>query len=189
MQTNNPRGKTERKNGSSKVQNFVVQGSILAAAGIIVRLIGMVYRIPLIDIIGQEGNGYYTSAYSVYSILLIISSYSLPTAVSKMVAGRLAVGQYRNSSRILKAAFLYATIVGGAAAFILWFGAGFFAELLGMPFCRYAIRHVDGNLFSGNDAKRNCGFHAGNGVFRRYVGLEGIASKDGGQTQHRRGGG
>ena len=54
MQTNNPRGKTERKNGSSKVQNFVVQGSILAAAGIIVRLIGMVYRIPLIDIIGQE---------------------------------------------------------------------------------------------------------------------------------------
>ena len=140
MQTNNPRGKTERKNGSSKVQNFVVQGSILAAAGIIVRLIGMVYRIPLIDIIGQEGNGYYTAAYSVYSILLIISSYSLPTAVSKMVAGRLAVGQYRNSSRILKAAFLYATIVGGAAASILWFGAGFFAELLGMPFCRYALR-------------------------------------------------
>ena len=100
MQTNNPRGKTERKNGSSKVQNFVVQGSILAAAGIIVRLIGMVYRIPLIDIIGQEGNGYYTSAYSVYSILLIISSYSLPTAVSKMVAGRLAIGRYRNRRRV-----------------------------------------------------------------------------------------
>ncbi len=140
MQTNNPRGKSEKKGGSSKVHNFVVQGSILAVAGIIVRLIGMVYRIPLIDIIGNEGNGYYTSAYSVYSILLIISSYSLPTAVSKMVASRLAVGQYRNSSRILRAAFLYATIVGGAAALILWFGAGWFAELLGMPFCRYALQ-------------------------------------------------
>ena len=54
-----------RNTKSSKAQNFVVQGSILAVAGIIVRLIGMLYRIPLIEIIGQEGNGYYTSAFSV----------------------------------------------------------------------------------------------------------------------------
>ncbi len=140
IQENRTEKRGKKAGKTSGVQNFVVQGSILAAAGIIVRLIGMVYRIPLIDIIGQEGNGYYTSAYSVYSILLIISSYSLPTAVSKMVAGRLAVGQYRNSSRILKAAFLYATIVGGIAALALWFGADWFAAMLGMPFCSYALR-------------------------------------------------
>ena len=120
--------------------NFVVQGSILAIAGIIVRLIGMLYRIPLIEIIGTEGNGYYTSAFSVYSILLIVSSYSLPTAVSKMVAGRIAVGQYKNSQKILKAALIYATVVGALACFVLWFGADLFAQLLGMPFCRYALK-------------------------------------------------
>lgn len=120
--------------------NFVVQGSILAIAGIIVRLIGMLYRIPLIEIIGTEGNGYYTSAFSVYSILLIVSSYSLPTAVSKMVAGRIAVGQYKNSQKILKAALIYATVVGALAGAALWFGADLFAQLLGMPFCRYALK-------------------------------------------------
>ena len=72
-------------------------------AGIMVRLIGLVYRIPLIGIIGDEGNGYYTSAFSIYSILLIVSSYSLPTAVSKMVSAKIAKGQYRNSVRIYKA--------------------------------------------------------------------------------------
>ena len=122
--------------------NFVIQGSILAIAGILVRLIGMFYRIPLIEIIGKEGNGYYTSAFSVYSILLIVSSYSLPTAVSKMVAGRIAVGQYKNSQKILKAALIYATVVGAAACLVLWFGADAFAQLLGMPFCRYALKSL-----------------------------------------------
>ncbi len=122
--------------------NFVIQGSILAIAGIVVRLIGMLYRIPLIDIIGKEGNGYYTSAFSVYSILLIVSSYSLPTAVSKMVASRIAVGQYRNSQKILKASLLYATVAGALASGVLWFGADGFSRLLGMPFCRYALKSL-----------------------------------------------
>ena len=83
--------------------NFIVQGSILAAAGIIVRLIGMLYRIPLANYIGDEGNGYYSAAYNIYSILLILSSYSLPVAVSKMVSARLAKNQYRSWSGIWRA--------------------------------------------------------------------------------------
>ena len=62
----------EKKAGS----NFIIQGSILAIAGIIVRLIGMLYRIPLANYIGDEGNGYYSAAYNIYSIMLILSSYS-----------------------------------------------------------------------------------------------------------------
>ena len=80
------------------------RGSILAAAGILVRIIGMLYRMPLNDIIGKQGNGYYTSAYNVYNILLILSSYSMPVAVSKMISSRLARGEYHNCRRILKAA-------------------------------------------------------------------------------------
>ena len=53
----------------NKAANFVIQGSILAMAGILVRIIGMLYRMPLNDIIGKQGNGYYTSAYNVYNIL------------------------------------------------------------------------------------------------------------------------
>ncbi|MEY8337320.1 polysaccharide biosynthesis protein [Lachnospiraceae bacterium 62-35] len=124
---------------SSRGTNFVIQGSILAIAGILVRLIGMVYRIPLINIIGKEGNGYYTAAYDIYVILLIISSYSLPTAVSKMVAAKLGRGEYRNAGRILKTALWYATAAGGLGALILWFGADTLAELFRMPYSKYAL--------------------------------------------------
>ena len=84
-----------------KESNFVVQGSIPAVASIVVRIIGIAYRIPMINIIGDEGMGYYGTAFNVYNIALLLSSYSLPLAVSKMVSARLAGKQYRNAARIL----------------------------------------------------------------------------------------
>ena len=95
---------------------------------------------PLNDIIGKQGNGYYTSAYNVYNILLILSSYSMPVAVSKMISSRLARGEYANCRRILRVGLIYATVAGGAAAAILWFGADLFAELIKTPMSRYALK-------------------------------------------------
>lgn len=127
--------------GKKKESNFVIQGSILAVAGIIVRLIGMLYRIPMTNIIGDEGMGYYSTAFNVYNIMLILSSYSLPLAVSKMVAARMAKGQYRNVNRVLYAALVYATIAGGIACFITWNFAEFFAvSVFTTPFCIYALK-------------------------------------------------
>ena len=134
-----PTARTSRMK-KQKAANFVIQGSILAMAGILVRIIGMLYRMPLNDIIGKQGNGYYTSAFNVYNILLILSSYSMPVAVSNMISTRMAKGQYRNCSRILKAALIYATIVGVAAALVLWFGADLFAELIKTPLSRFALK-------------------------------------------------
>lgn len=133
--------KTGRKTNKRGASNFLVQGIILAAAGIIVRIIGMFYRIPLADILGDEGNGYYSSAFSIYSILLIVSSYSLPTAVSKMVAVRLARKEYINSIKVLKVSLFYGTVVGGLGAAVLWFGADLFAnDFLKMPYTSYALK-------------------------------------------------
>lgn len=73
--------------------------------------------------------------------MLILSSYSLPVAVSKMVSARLARGQYRNARKILRAALFYATIVGGVGFCALWFGSGFFAEhVIKMPYSAYALK-------------------------------------------------
>ena len=121
--------------------NFIVQGSLLAVASIVVRIIGMVYRVPLTAIIGDEGNGYYTSAYSIYTLLLILSSFSMPTAVSKIVSANMVNGNYRNTHRVLKTACFYATIVGFLMFCMLWFGADFIAEVfLKKPFCKFALR-------------------------------------------------
>lgn len=129
--------KTKRK----KTGNFVIQGTILAVAGIIVRLIGLMYRIPMTNIIGDEGMGYYSTAFNVYNIVLILSSYSLPLAVSKMVSARLARGEFRNASRVLWAALVYATIAGGLACALVWHFGDFFADKVFMtPFCVYALK-------------------------------------------------
>ena len=58
---------------SNKKSNYIVQGGILAAASILVRIIGMVYRIPVTRILGPIGNSYYSAAYEVYSMMLLIS--------------------------------------------------------------------------------------------------------------------
>lgn len=126
---------------AKKESNFVVQGSILAIASIVVRIIGIAYRIPMINIIGDEGMGYYGTAFNVYNIALLLSSYSLPLAVSKMVSARLANKQYRNAERIFKAALAYATVVGAVTAAIIWFGADFFAsKVFFMPYAAFALR-------------------------------------------------
>ena len=140
------RGASRKKAGSRPEKtggesNFVVQGSILAIASIVVRIIGIAYRIPMINIIGDEGMGYYGTAFNVYNIALLLSSYSLPLAVSKMVSVRLARKQYRNSVRILRAALVYATVVGALAAAVIWFGADFFArEVFFMPYAACALQ-------------------------------------------------
>lgn len=131
------------KTTKKESNNFLVQGAILAVAGILVRLIGLAYRVPLLRIIGSKGMGYYSTAYNLYAIILLLSSYSLPLAVSKMVSSRIAKNEYRNANKILRAALIYATIVGGLGFVIVFFGANFFASnLYQMPLAKYALQSL-----------------------------------------------
>ncbi len=114
------------KASNSKENNFVLQAGILAAAGIISRIIGLLYRSPLTAVVGTLGMGYYQVAYNFYTIVLLLSSYSIPSAISKVIAQRLAVKEYRNAHRIFLCALGYVLVVGGIASLILFFGAGLF---------------------------------------------------------------
>lgn len=116
--------------GKSKTNEFIAQGSILAIASILVRLIGMVYRIPMTSIIGDEGNALYSYAYSIYTILLLLSSYSLPLAVSKMVSARVEAGQWKNVERTFQCAILFGLLVGTVFALLVLFGAKAFTTVL-----------------------------------------------------------
>ena len=125
---------------SKKDSNFLVQGSILAAASIISRIIGLLYRLPMTDIIGDTGNNYYSCAFEIYNIMLIISSYSLPLAVSKLVSARIAKGQRKQAYQIFKGALLFAVIAGTAVALIVYFGAEYFTAMLQTPLSIFALR-------------------------------------------------
>lgn len=93
------------------------------AAGILVRIIGVLYRSPVTSIIGDEGNGYYSIAYNLYSMVLLIASYSIPMAVSKVVSGKLALKQYREAHKVFRCALIYVLIVGAIASLFTFFGA------------------------------------------------------------------
>ena len=112
--------------GQKKKNNFVLQAGILAASGMIVKVIGLIYRSPLLSIIGLEGNGYYSTAINIYTIILLISSYSIPSAISKVIAQKLAFKEYRNVQRVFECALLYVLIVGGAASVITFVAAPVF---------------------------------------------------------------
>ena len=96
---------------------------ILSIAVFISKIIGILYRIPLTDAIGDAGNGIFAPAYQVYMVMLTLSSVALPTAISKMVSERVAIGAYEDAQRVYKIAMRYSIIVGAILSIVLWVGA------------------------------------------------------------------
>ena len=104
--------------------NVAAQAGILAAASILSRIIGLLYRSPLTAIIGDEGNGYYGTAINIYTIVLMVSSFGVPAAISKQMAQKMAVGDYKNAQKVFHCSMVYALAVGVAGSMLLYFGAG-----------------------------------------------------------------
>lgn len=92
-------------------KHIIKQGTILAAASVISRIIGMLYRSPMAAVIGDKGNGLYSFAFEIYSIALILSSYSMPLAVSKLLSARFAKKEYKNADKIYKFAYIFCCCV------------------------------------------------------------------------------
>ena len=102
---------------------LVKNASFLMMAAMISKVIGLLYKSPLSAIVGNVGMGYISLAQNAYMILLMIASYSIPQAVSKLISERVAFGDYKNAQKIFKGAMLYAMVVGGTVALVCLFGA------------------------------------------------------------------
>lgn len=121
-----PAGKSQ----SSNTGDLLLQGSILAVAGILVRFIGLLYKVPMIRILGQEGIGYYNTAYEIYNIGLILSSYSLPLAMSKLIAARRVRQQYQDVRRVFFSGMTISAAAGGMMTLILLVGGDFITAFI-----------------------------------------------------------
>lgn len=128
--------------------NILKQGSILAVASIMVRLIGVIYRIPMNNILGEEGNGIYSVAFNIYNTALIISSYSLPLAVSKLVSARTVKREYKNAYHIFQNAMVFALISGAIAGMVIFFGAESFESLYVKQGLARPLRFLAPTLFT-----------------------------------------
>ena len=110
--------------------DLLLQGSILAIAGILVRFIGLLYKVPMIRILGQEGIGYYNTAYEIYNIGLILSSYSLPLAMSKLIAARRVRRQYQDIRRVFFSGLTVSAAAGGLMTLLLLLGGDFITMVI-----------------------------------------------------------
>lgn len=92
--------------------SFLKGAAILGLAGILTKILGAFYRIPLSNFIGTEGLGYYQTAYPLYTLLVTISTAGFPTAISKLISEKRALNDYRGAQRIFKIAFVGFLIAG-----------------------------------------------------------------------------
>lgn len=132
---------------NKKNDSALVQGSILAVASLVSRVIGMLYKIPLTNILGETGMGYYTTAHEVYNIVLILSSLSIPLAVSKLVSARDQKGEYKYSGRIFKVSLLLGCITGGIAGLLVFVFAKPIAAFMGYSGCEGPLRVLGPTIF------------------------------------------
>ncbi|MDD3796583.1 MAG: polysaccharide biosynthesis protein [Lachnospiraceae bacterium] len=136
------------KNKGKSSRNFLVQGTILAAASIIAKIIGLIYRIPLTNILGDEGNSYYSTANEIYSIILMVSSFSLPLAVSKLMSERIHRGEIRNANRVFLCAVRFAVVTGAVLSVLTYLLAGILTKyVMNFELAKYGLRVLAPAIF------------------------------------------
>ena len=124
---------------TSKKQNFLQGAALLAIATAIVKVIGAFYKLPLNMAIGAEGYGYFTTAYDIYAVLLLISTAGLPVAVSRMISRASTLEQYTRMRKVFRSALMIFTILGTISSVLMIGGAKRLAVLMNQPDAWIAI--------------------------------------------------
>lgn len=119
---------------------------ILTLSGVLCKVLGAVYRIPLGNTIGTEGMGYYQMAYPVYSILIVLSSAGVPVALSRMISESLARGDAIAAHEIFCVSRRLLLLLGVAVGVLLFLGSGGIAAALGLKGTAFSFRMLAPSL-------------------------------------------
>lgn len=110
---------------------------------IIITLLIVLYRISLINMLGDKGMGYYSIALSIYLLLMTCVAYGLPNSLSMILTKHHAQGKYKLLYQTIQASFLFSFIAGGGLSLLVFFGADILAEyVMKASFSAYAIRAI-----------------------------------------------
>lgn len=131
---------------SKKDNTLVKNASFLMVAALISKIIGLIYKRPLSSMLGNEGFACFQFAQNIYFILLMIASFSIPQAVSKIMAEKIAFRRYRDAQKVFRGALIYAVVVGGVVALFCLFGASILIPN-NMSNARLALRVLSPTIF------------------------------------------
>lgn len=125
-----------------KKQSFMKGVLVIMFSQILIKLLGFVYRVVLTNFpqFADEGNSYYGSGYTVYTLILAIATMGIPNTMSKLISEKMAIGDKRGAHRIFKTALAVFTIIAVCFALGLFFGSGFIAtHILANPGVKYTL--------------------------------------------------
>mgnify|MGYP000932884362 CR=1 FL=1 len=131
-----------------KPESFLRGAVVLTVAGIVVKLLGAVYRIPFTRIVGSEGIGLYQMAYPVYTALLALSTAGIPVALSFLVAEKSAAGDRQGARQVFAVSLIFLVFLGGFLALGLYLLSPYLAErVLGDSRAYYSLLAVSPAIF------------------------------------------
>ncbi len=120
-------------------KTFVKGAAILGIAGIIVKILGAVFRIPLGNMVSESSMAYYQPAYYIYTFFVVIATSGIPVAISRLVSEQATIGNYREAHRTFKISLYLMLTIGVGFFIVLFFWAEPLARLLHAPNARYPM--------------------------------------------------
>lgn len=129
-------------------ENFIKGAAILSIAGLLVKILGAIYRIPLTNLIGTEGIGYYQPAYNIYNLLLVVSLSGFPTAIAKLVSERRALQNYAGAYQVYKVSRWGLFIIGLVSSLLVLIFARNLVSFIGFPGAYYSMLALVPALFA-----------------------------------------
>lgn len=118
---------------------FLKGAAILGIAGIIVKVMGVFFRIPVTLWIGADGMSYYNSVYPIYTFFLILSTAGIPVAISRMVSERIAQKNYQGAHKVFNISVYLLAAIGLASFLLVYLSAGFIEK---------SVLHNEGTIYS-----------------------------------------
>lgn len=124
---------------SKENKSFVKGAAILGAAGLVVKILGAVFRIPLGNMVSETSMAYYQPAYYIYTFFIVIATSGIPVAISRMVSERAVQGDYRGAHRAFKVSAFLMFGIGAVSFLLLFFGAGAISAGMSSPNAKYPM--------------------------------------------------
>ena len=146
---------------NSKSQSMLQGVSILAVAMILVKLFGAIFKIPLGNILDGEGMGYFSTAYSVFTMIYAFSTAGLPSAVSKMVAEQSVRGRYRDIKKIHSISVRFFLALGIGGFLLMALGSKLFVNIAKTPSALYSVLAISPAIFFGCMTSAYRGYYEG----------------------------
>lgn len=131
----------------AKEPRLIVGVIILMISNIIVKVIGVLFKIPLHELLGDRGMSYFNIAYNLFTTLYLVSTAGLPTAISMMVSEARVKGKKLEVRRIFRTAVCLFFVLGTIGTSIMLFGAGGLASLMGSDDSKWSIMAISPTLF------------------------------------------